>query len=42
MNATPSIKKEIILDLLEKQDYIGIRRIFKENQVADVAEVCSG
>lgn len=41
MSATPSIDKENVLDLLEKQDYTSLRRLFKESEEADVAEVCS-
>ncbi len=41
MSTTPLMNKTNVLDLLEKQDYTALRRLFKESEAADVAEICS-
>lgn len=41
MNTTFRIRKEKILDLFEKQEYLSLRALFKDAEVEDIAEIFS-
>ncbi len=41
MKNTLPITKELVLDLLEKQDYINLRVLFRDSEDADIAEIFS-
>ena len=41
MKNTLLITKELVLDFLEKQDYINLRVLFRDSEDADIAEIFS-